>query len=221
MGSVEAHTSASSSPLSTPHSPLVKGVIVQLGGQTPLNLARGLTEAGVPILGTSIDSLDRAGDRELFRDMLQEARPSKQPPNGIARNVADAKRIANEITYPVLVRPSFVLGGRAMEIVYDDAQLDTYMRDAIDASTLADKPILIDKFLDNADECDLDCIADYDVAGNGNAIVIGVMEHIEEAGIHSGDSGLRAAALHVQQGTHRPAERADEASSRKNSACAA
>ncbi|MFT3789454.1 MAG: carbamoyl-phosphate synthase large subunit [Tepidisphaeraceae bacterium] len=166
---------------------LVKGVIVQLGGQTPLNLARGLTEAGVPILGTSIDSLDRAGDREQFRDLLQKL-GLKQPANGIARNVVDAKRIANEIGYPVLVRPSFVLGGRAMEIVYDDAQLDTYMRDAIDASTLADKPILIDKFLDSADECDLDCIADYDAAGNGNAIVIGVMEHIEEAGIHSGDS---------------------------------
>jgi carbamoyl-phosphate synthase large subunit len=166
---------------------LVKGVIVQLGGQTPLNLARGLTDAGVPILGTPIDSLDRAGDRELFRDLLKKL-GLKQPPNGIARNVVDAKRIANEVTYPVLVRPSFVLGGRAMEIVYDDAQLDTYMRDAIDASTLADKPILIDKFLDNADECDLDCIADFDEAGNGNAIVIGVMEHIEEAGIHSGDS---------------------------------
>ncbi len=166
---------------------LVKGVIVQLGGQTPLNLARGLTDAGVPILGTPIDSLDRAGDRELFRDLLKKL-GLKQPPNGIARNVVDAKRIANEVTYPVLVRPSFVLGGRAMEIVYDDAQLDTYMRDAIDASTLADKPILIDKFLDNADECDLDCIADYDEQGNGNAIVIGVMEHIEEAGIHSGDS---------------------------------
>ncbi len=166
---------------------LVKGVVVQLGGQTPLNLARGLHEAGVPLLGTPIDSLDRAGDRELFRDMLQKL-GLKQPPNGIARNVADAKRIANEVTYPVLVRPSFVLGGRAMEIVYDDAQLDTYMRDAIDASTLADKPILIDKFLDNADECDIDCIADFDEQGNGTAIVIGVMEHIEEAGIHSGDS---------------------------------
>jgi carbamoyl-phosphate synthase large subunit len=166
---------------------LVKGVIVQLGGQTPLNLARGLTEAGVPILGTSIDSLDRAGDRELFRDLLMKL-GLKQPANGIARNVADAKRIANEIGYPVLVRPSFVLGGRAMEIVSDDAQLDIYMRDAIDASTLKDKPILIDKFLDNADECDIDVIADYNAQGAGNAIVIGVMEHIEEAGIHSGDS---------------------------------
>jgi carbamoyl-phosphate synthase large subunit len=176
-----------SSALQTPHSGLVKGVIVQLGGQTPLNLARGLHEAGVPIIGTSIDALDRAGDREQFRDLLKEL-GLKQPANGIARNVPDAKRIANEVTYPVLVRPSFVLGGRAMEIVYDDAHLDRYMREAIDASTLSDTPILIDKFLDNADECDLDCVADFDEAGNGRAVVIGVMEHIEEAGIHSGDS---------------------------------
>jgi carbamoyl-phosphate synthase large subunit len=166
---------------------LVKGVIVQLGGQTPLNLARGLHQAGVPIIGTSVDSLDAAGDREKFRELLQNL-GLKQPANGIARNVADAKRIAAEIGYPVLVRPSFVLGGRAMEIVYGEEQLDTYMRDAIDASTLSDTPILIDKFLDHADECDLDCLADYDEHGNGRAIVIGVMEHIEEAGIHSGDS---------------------------------
>jgi carbamoyl-phosphate synthase large subunit len=166
---------------------LVQGVIVQLGGQTPLNLARGLSEAGVPLLGTGVDSLDRAGDREQFRDLLQKL-GLKQPANGIARNVADAKRIAAEIGYPVLVRPSFVLGGRAMEIVSDESQLDIYMQNALGASTLADTPILIDKFLDNADECDIDCIADYDERGNGTAIVIGVMEHIEEAGIHSGDS---------------------------------
>ena len=166
---------------------LVKGVIVQLGGQTPLNLARGLSEAGVPIIGTSIDSLDRAGDREQFRDLLKQL-GLKQTENGIAKTVPDAKRIANEIGFPVLVRPSFVLGGRAMEIVYDDAHLDRYMREAIDASSLSDTPILIDKFLNDADECDLDCLADYDEQGNGRAIVIGVMEHIEEAGIHSGDS---------------------------------
>jgi carbamoyl-phosphate synthase large subunit len=166
---------------------LVRGVIVQFGGQTPLNLARGLHQAGVPLLGTHIDSLDRAGDRELFRDLLQKLK-LKQPANGIARNVADAKRIATEIGYPVLVRPSFVLGGRAMEIVSDEDQLDFYMRQALGASTLTDTPILIDKFLDNATECDVDCLADYDAAGNGHAVVIGVMEHIEEAGIHSGDS---------------------------------
>ncbi|HRK29954.1 MAG TPA: carbamoyl-phosphate synthase large subunit [Tepidisphaeraceae bacterium] len=186
---------------------LVKGVIVQLGGQTPLNLARGLHEAGVPLLGTSIDSLDRAGDREQFRNLLQKL-GLKQPPNGIARTIDQARAIAKEIGYPVLVRPSFVLGGRAMEIVSDEEQLNHYMAHAVDASTIADAPILVDKFLDNADECDLDVIADYGAEGteqrdsgsslraplsdasvpSSTAIVIGVMEHIEEAGIHSGDS---------------------------------
>jgi carbamoyl-phosphate synthase large subunit len=181
---------------------LVQGVIVQFGGQTPLNLARGLAEAGVPIIGTSIDSLDAAGDREQFRDLLQRL-GLKQPENGIARNVDEARQIAKRIGYPVLVRPSFVLGGRAMEIVSDEDQLNYYMANAVDASTIKDAPILVDKFLDNATEVDVDCIADYDpvpLAGSqneastvretasGNAIVIGVMEHIEEAGIHSGDS---------------------------------
>jgi len=191
---------------------LVKGIIVQLGGQTPLNLARGLHEAGVPIIGTSIDSLDAAGDREQFRDLLKRV-GLKQPANGIARTVEQARQIAREVGYPVLVRPSFVLGGRAMEIVSDEDQLNYYMAHAVDASTIADAPILVDKFLDNADECDVDVIADYaPVEGEapaepsrkgrnpadgsagaspstaGTAIVIGVMEHIEEAGIHSGDS---------------------------------
>ena len=169
----------------------VRGVIVQLGGQTPLNLARGLHDAGVPIIGTSIDMLEAAGDRELFRDLVTKL-GLKQPPNGIAKSIIDAKRIANDITYPVLVRPSFVLGGRAMEIVYEDAQLDVYMRDAIDASTLADKPILIDKFLDHATEVDVDCVADFPQSSHGGSagrsVICGVMEHIEEAGIHSGDS---------------------------------
>ena len=193
---------------------LVKGVIVQFGGQTPLNLARGLSEAGVPILGTTVDSIDAAGDREQFRQLIQRL-GLKQPANGIARNVEDAKRVAREIGYPVLVRPSFVLGGRAMEIVYDESQLNHYMANALEAAgtgaTATESPILIDKFLDNATECDVDCIADYETgarhaspsvppgpsgnepgAGHApplqNAIVIGVMEHIEEAGIHSGDS---------------------------------
>ena len=191
---------------------LVKGIIVQLGGQTPLNLARGLHEAGVPIIGTSIDSLDAAGDREQFRELLKRI-GLKQPANGIARTVEQARQIAREVGYPVLVRPSFVLGGRAMEIVSDEDQLNYYMAHAVDASTIADAPILVDKFLDNADECDVDVIADYaPVEGEapaepsrkgrnpadgsagaspstaGTAIVIGVMEHIEEAGIHSGDS---------------------------------
>ncbi|MEO6434484.1 MAG: carbamoyl phosphate synthase large subunit, partial [Tepidisphaeraceae bacterium] len=200
---------------------LVKGVIVQYGGQTPLNLARGLAEAGVPILGTTVDSLDAAGDREQFRDLLKKLN-LKQPDNGIARNVEDARRIAREIGYPVLVRPSFVLGGRAMEIVSDEEQLNFYMAHAVEASSIKDAPILVDKFLDNATEVDVDCIADYEpeegsgfgVQGSGNAeektgtrttspsslnpeprtlnpsqaVICGVMEHIEEAGIHSGDS---------------------------------
>jgi carbamoyl-phosphate synthase large subunit len=169
---------------------LVKGVIVQFGGQTPLNLARGLKEAGVPILGTSVESLDAAGDREQFRDLLKRL-GLRQPENGIARSVAEARIIARSIGYPVLVRPSFVLGGRAMEIVSDEDQLNHYMARAVEASTIVDAPILIDRFLDAATECDVDCLADFDPTGrsdSGQAIVIGVMEHIEEAGIHSGDS---------------------------------
>ena len=190
---------------------LVKGVIVQFGGQTPLNLARGLKEAGVPILGTTVESLDAAGDREQFRELLQKL-GLKQPANGIARSVAEAREIAKQIGYPVLVRPSFVLGGRAMEIVSDEQQLNYYMANAVEASTIADAPILVDKFLDNATEVDVDCLADFDAEGtearrhegtkgenpqsairnpqsaSGQAMVIGVMEHIEEAGIHSGDS---------------------------------
>jgi carbamoyl-phosphate synthase large subunit len=204
---------------------LVQGVIVQFGGQTPLNLAKGLKEAGVPILGTTVESLDAAGDREQFRQLLQDLN-LKQPSNGIARNPAEAKEIARKIGYPVLVRPSFVLGGRAMEIVSDEDQLNYYMTNAIDASTIADAPILVDKFLDAATEVDVDCISDFEPEGtegktgvgvgsasadatlptevstpkkipsaeadptddSGQAIIIGVMEHIEEAGIHSGDS---------------------------------
>jgi carbamoyl-phosphate synthase large subunit len=181
------------------HSGLVQGVIVQFGGQTPLNLARQLMEAGVPILGTTVDSLDEAGDREKFRDLLKKLN-LKQPANGIARSVAQAKEIAKEVGYPVLVRPSFVLGGRAMEIVSDEDQLGYYMANAVDVSTIANAPILIDKFLDNATEVDVDCIADFDPENasihhssfithhSPQAMIIGVMEHIEEAGIHSGDS---------------------------------
>jgi carbamoyl-phosphate synthase large subunit len=181
---------------------LVKGVIVQFGGQTPLNLARGLQEAGVPIIGTSVDSLDAAGDREQFRDLLKKL-GLKQPANGIARNVDEARKIAKDIGYPVLVRPSFVLGGRAMEIVSDEVQLNYYMANAVEAAS--GSTILVDKFLDAATEVDVDCIADFSPlspvpggergsgaatrdAHDGQAIIIGVMEHIEEAGIHSGDS---------------------------------
>ncbi len=175
----------------------VHGVIVQYGGQTPLNLAHGLQRAGVPIIGTSVESIDLAEDRDKFAAMCRRL-GVQQPDNGIAHNVEEAVAIANRISYPVLVRPSFVLGGRAMETVYDDEQLRYYMAKAIGASDLAGQPILVDKFLHGATECDIDVIADYGgwidtadpsaIAHPPSAIVCGVLEHIEEAGIHSGDS---------------------------------
>ncbi|HJX73540.1 MAG TPA: carbamoyl-phosphate synthase large subunit [Candidatus Deferrimicrobiaceae bacterium] len=156
------------------------GVIVQFGGQTPLNLAVPLEREGVPILGTSPDSIDRAEDRERFKELLDRL-GLKQPPNGIARSADEAVTIAGRIGYPVLLRPSYVLGGRAMEIVHDEGGLRQYLTDAVQASE--EKPVLIDKFLEDAIEIDVDAIAD------GETVVIGgVMEHIEEAGIHSGDS---------------------------------
>ncbi len=156
------------------------GIIVQFGGQTPLNLAKALKEAGAPIIGTSPEAIDRAEDRESFKAMLEKL-DLKQPPNGIATNTVEALAIAKEISYPVVVRPSYVLGGRAMEIVYDDDALKFYMANAVQASP--DKPILIDKFLNSAIELDVDAVSD------GKTVVIGgVMEHIEEAGVHSGDS---------------------------------
>jgi carbamoyl-phosphate synthase large subunit len=170
---------------------LVHGVIVQFGGQTPLNLAHGLQKAGVPIIGTSPDSIDLAEDRERFSKLLKQL-DIRQPANGIAYNIDEAIEVANKIGYPVLVRPSFVLGGRAMETVFDDEQLRHYMVLALGASDVEDQPILIDKFLFQAIECDVDVIADYFPSGGGSsdcrALVCGVMEHIEEAGIHSGDS---------------------------------
>ena len=168
---------------------LVHGVIVSFGGQTPLNLAHGLEKAGVPIIGTSVDSIDLAEDRERFAKLLKQL-DIRQPQNGIAYNIEQAIEIANRIGYPVLVRPSFVLGGRAMETVFDDDQLRHYMKIALGASDVADQPILVDDFLFQAIECDVDVIADF--GGNhgdrSRALVTGVMEHIEEAGIHSGDS---------------------------------
>jgi carbamoyl-phosphate synthase large subunit len=169
---------------------LVHGVIVQFGGQTPLNLAHGLQKAGVPIIGTSVESIDIAEDREHFADLCRRV-DVKQPNNGIAYDVEQAIVIANRISYPVLVRPSFVLGGRAMETVFDDEQLRHYMKIAISASDIAGQPILIDKFLNDAIECDVDVVADFGPMSQGKpttALVCGVMEHIEEAGVHSGDS---------------------------------
>lgn len=156
------------------------GVIVQFGGQTPLNLARGLEAAGVPIIGTSPDMIDAAEDRERFQAILNKLK-IRQPPNGIATDVEGARAVANRIGYPVLVRPSYVLGGRAMEICYEENELVRYMTEAVDASP--DHPVLIDKFLQEAIEVDVDAISDGETT-----LVGGVMEHIEEAGVHSGDS---------------------------------
>ncbi len=157
-----------------------EGVIVQFGGQTPLKLAVPLERAGVPIWGTSSDAIDRAEDRERFRQLLTQL-GLNQASSGTAISVSEAAQVAKRVGYPVLVRPSYVLGGRAMDIVYDDASLLDYMERAVQASP--DHPVLIDKFLEDAIEMDVDAIAD------GQRVVIGgIMEHIEEAGIHSGDS---------------------------------
>ena len=157
-----------------------EGVFVQFGGQTPLNLASGLRAAGVPILGTQPESIETAENRKLFAVMLDKLR-LRQTPNGTAVSVDEAIAIANKIGYPVLVRPSFVLGGRAMELAYNENDLRRYMSTAADVTP--DRPVLVDRFLEDAIEVDVDCIAD------GETVVIGaIMEHIEEAGIHSGDS---------------------------------
>jgi carbamoyl-phosphate synthase large subunit len=157
------------------------GVIVQYGGQTPLKLAQALQDNGVPIIGTSPDSIDLAEDRERFQQLVEKL-GLLQPPNRTARNPEQAIALAGEIGYPLVVRPSYVLGGRAMEIVYSDADLSRYIRDAVKVSN--DSPVLLDRFLDNAVEVDVDVIADKD----GHVLIGGVMEHIEEAGVHSGDS---------------------------------
>ncbi|MBC7637896.1 MAG: carbamoyl-phosphate synthase large subunit [Acetobacteraceae bacterium] len=158
----------------------LKGCIVQYGGQTPLKLSQALAKAGIPILGTSADAIDMAEDRERFQVMLQKL-GLRQPENGIARSTAEAEKIAARVGYPVVIRPSYVLGGRAMEIVYDDRGLARYMREAVIVS--GDNPVLIDRYLSDAIEVDVDCISDGETV-----YVAGVMEHIEEAGIHSGDS---------------------------------
>jgi carbamoyl-phosphate synthase large subunit len=156
------------------------GVIVQYGGQTPLKLAKPLQANGVPIIGTTPDMIDCAEDRERFQKMLQTL-GLKQPPNHTARNAQDALLLANEIGYPLVVRPSYVLGGRAMEIVHEQAELERYMREAVKVSH--DAPVLLDRFLNDAIEVDVDAISD------GTEVLIGgIMEHIEEAGVHSGDS---------------------------------
>ncbi len=158
-----------------------RGVIVQYGGQTPLKLARALEAAGVPVIGTSPDSIDLAEDRERFQHLIERL-GLRQPPNRTARTAEEALAAAREIGYPLVVRPSYVLGGRAMEVVYSDADLSRYIRDAVQVSN--DSPVLLDHFLDKAYEVDVDVIADAD----GEVLIGGIMQHIEEAGVHSGDS---------------------------------
>ncbi|MEE8155831.1 MAG: carbamoyl-phosphate synthase large subunit, partial [Phycisphaerales bacterium] len=178
----------------------VAGCIVQFGGQTPLNLAHGLVAAGVPLIGTALDSIDLAEDRDRFKVMLEELEMT-QPYNGIAYSLDEAVSVATRIGYPVLVRPSYVLGGRGMETCFDEAALQRYMRTAVDVSDLADAPVLIDRFLSEAIEVDVDVVGDFgeviEASGHqgikgsqtqAKALICGVMEHIEEAGIHSGDS---------------------------------
>ncbi len=156
------------------------GVIVQLGGQTPLKLALSLKKEGVPIIGTSPENIDRAEDRKLFSCLIEKLN-LRQSPNGTGRSFEEARHIAQRIGYPVLVRPSYVLGGRAMEIVYDEVSLAQYMRGAIEVSPA--HPVLIDKFIEEAIEVDIDAVADGE-----RCVIGGIMEHIEEAGVHSGDS---------------------------------
>ncbi len=156
------------------------GVIVQFGGQTPLNLARALSSAGVPIIGTSVDTIEAAEDREKFQKLLHTL-GLKQPANAIARTMAQARTEAKNVGFPSLVRPSFVLGGRAMEICYDHVQFERYVAEAFIVAE--GQPVLIDRFLEDAIEVDVDALCD-----GQDVVVMGIMEHIEEAGVHSGDS---------------------------------
>ena len=170
------------------------GVIVQYGGQTPLKLALGLEAAGVPIIGTSPDMIDAAEDRERFQKLLHELN-LLQPPNATARTEAEALDKATELGYPLVVRPSYVLGGRAMEIVHEQRDLERYMREAVKVSN--DSPVLLDRFLSDAIECDVDCVRDT----AGRTFIGGVMEHIEQAGVHSGDSGCSLPPYYLSQAT--------------------
>jgi len=175
------------------------GVIVQYGGQTPLKLARDLAAAGVPIIGTTADSIDAAEDRERFQKLLERLK-LRQPPNRTARSTDDALRLAEEIGYPVVVRPSYVLGGRAMEIVHRQEDLERYMRDAVKVSN--DSPVLLDRYLSDAIEVDVDCVSD-----GKEVFVGGVMEHVEQAGVHSGDSACCMPPHSLSESTERELKR--------------
>jgi carbamoyl-phosphate synthase large subunit len=164
--------------------------IPQFGGQTPLNLALGLQKNGVNVIGTSPQSIEIAEDRKLFAAMLRKLN-IPQPPNGIATDETEALAVASGLGYPILVRPSFVLGGRAMQIVFSDAELTHYMRFAVEASP--ERPVLVDKFLEDATEVDVDCVADVGRAaerGQGHVVIGGILEHVEFAGVHSGDAAM-------------------------------
>ena len=163
------------------------GAIAQFGGQTPLNLALGLQKNGVNIIGTSPQNIENAEDRKLFAAMLRKL-DIPQPPNGLATNAEEALEASKKLGYPVLVRPSFVLGGRAMQIVYSDAELAHYMKFAVEASP--ERPVLVDKFLEDATEVDVDCITDVGLPNGGTIIIGGMLEHIEFAGVHSGDAAM-------------------------------
>jgi len=163
------------------------GAIAQFGGQTPLNLALGLQKNGVNIIGTSPQNIEIAEDRKLFAAMLRKL-DIPQPPNGLATNAEEALEASKKLGYPVLVRPSFVLGGRAMQIVYSDAELAHYMKFAVEASP--ERPVLVDKFLEDATEVDVDCITDVGLPNGGTIIIGGMLEHIEFAGVHSGDAAM-------------------------------
>jgi len=171
-----------------------EGVIVQYGGQTPLKLALGLERAGVPIMGTTPDMIDAAEDRERFQQMLHQL-GLKQPPNATARTEAEAMEKAAALGYPLVVRPSYVLGGRAMEIVHEPRDLERYMREAVKVSN--DSPVLLDRFLNDAIECDVDCVRD----ASGQVLIGGVMEHIEQAGVHSGDSACSLPPYYLSAAT--------------------
>src|SRR5262249_11265997 len=158
-----------------------EGVIVQFGGQTPLKLSRALEEAGAPIIGTTPDAIDVAEDRERFQKLVKQLN-LKQPANATARTEEQAVRLAREVGFPLVVRPSYVLGGRAMEVVFTEEDLRTYMTDAVRVSN--DSPVLLDRFLDVAIEVDVDAVCDGE-----HVLIGGIMEHVEQAGVHSGDSG--------------------------------